>query len=163
MNPIRQLERDDDRNAFDCGVDSLNAWLKQMAGQNNRKRLTRTDVMVEPAAPQRVIGYYTLTGTSVETQGLPSKKRLPKRVSAVLLARLALDNNTKYRGQGLGESLLQHALHTAFQASNLIGVHCVVVEALNEDVVNFYTKYGFERCQNEPLRLVLFLDTYEDA
>ncbi|HKU00816.1 MAG TPA: GNAT family N-acetyltransferase [Paraburkholderia sp.] len=160
---IRQLKPDDDRNPFDCGVESLNTWLKQMAGQNDRKRLTRTYVMVASAAPQKVIGYYSLTAISAATEGLPSKKRLPEKVSAVLLARLALDNDKQYRGQGLGESLLMHALHTAFQASNLIGVHCIIVDALNEEVAKFYVKYGFVPFQNEPLRLVLLLDTFEQA
>ncbi|WP_293034866.1 GNAT family N-acetyltransferase [Paraburkholderia sp.] len=158
---IRQLETDDDRNSFDCGVESLNAWLKQMAGQNDRKRFTRTYVMVEADDPKKVIGYYSLMAISAETEGLPSKKRLPEKVSAVLLARLALDKN--YTGQGLGESLLMHALYTTSQASNLIGVHCVIVDALNEDVANkFYMPYGFAPFQNEPLRLVFFLETLKD-
>jgi predicted N-acetyltransferase YhbS len=111
---IRQLKKDDDRESFDCGVEPLNVWLQKMAGQNDRKRLTRTYVMVEPTDPQKVIGYYSLTAISAETEGMPSKKRLPEKVSAVLLARLALDNDKKYRGQGLGESLLMHAVYTAF-------------------------------------------------
>jgi GNAT superfamily N-acetyltransferase len=161
---IRQLEKDDDRDSFDCGVDSLNAWLKQMAGQNHRKRLSRTYVMARADDPQKVIGYYSLMAISAETEGLPSKKRLPEKVSAVLLARLALDKNKKYRGQGLGESLLMHALHTTLEASNLIGVHCVIVDALNEDVAKkFYMPYGFEPFEDEPLRLVLLLETLKDT
>ncbi|WP_434717207.1 GNAT family N-acetyltransferase (plasmid) [Paraburkholderia sp. A2RO-4L] len=160
---IRPLENDDDRSTFDCGVESLNVWLKQTAGQNERKRFTRTYVMVHPDDPKTVIGYYALMATSAETVGLPSKRRLPEKVSAVLLARLALDNNEKYRGQGLGESLLMHALYTANEASNLIGAHCVIVDALNEDVAPFYVKYGFEPFTTDPLRLVLLMDTLKQA
>jgi GNAT superfamily N-acetyltransferase len=160
---IRQLENDDDRSAFDCGVESLNVWLKQNAGQNERKRFTRTYVMVHPDDPKTVIGYHALMATSVETAGLPSKQRLPEKVSAVLLARLALDNNKKYRGQGLGESLLMHALHKASEASDLIGAHCLVVDALNEDVASFYIKYGFHPFTTDPLRLVLLMDTLNEV
>jgi GNAT superfamily N-acetyltransferase len=158
-----RVHNDDDRSTFDCGVESLNVWLKQTAGQNERKRFTRTYVMLHPDNPKTVIGYYALMATSAETVGLPSKQRLPEKVFAVLLARLALDNNEKYRGQGLGESLLMHALYTANEASNLIGAHCVIVDALNDDVAPFYMKYGFEPFTTDPLRLVLLMDTLKQA
>lgn len=88
---IRQLKESDDRNSFDCSVGSMNDWLRNIANQHQKKNLSRTYVATVPDDPQAMSGYYVLAATSVETAGMPSTK-LPRNVSAVLLAWLAVDN-----------------------------------------------------------------------
>jgi predicted GNAT family N-acyltransferase len=149
---IRSLDSQDDRSSFDCGVASLNDWLQRMAKQHQEKNLSRTFVATTADGPKRIIGYYALAATSVETEGMSSKK-LPRNVSAVLLARLAVDKNNK--GQGLGEYLLMHALDAVTHTAEAVGVQCVVVEAVDEHAVNFYKKYGFMSLTHEPLTLFL--------
>lgn len=153
---IRRLEEGDDRSRFDCGVGSLNEWLRSIAGQHQKKNLSRTYVAALAGAPGTVIGYYALAATAVETEGMPGVG-LPRSVSAVLLGRLAVDS--KYKGQGLGEELLAHALDTALSASAAIGVQCVVVDAIDESAVGFYWKYGFAPFTNVPRRLFLPIAT----
>jgi GNAT superfamily N-acetyltransferase len=149
---IRSLETNDDRSSFDCGVASLNDWLHKTAKQHQEKNLSRTFVAILPGDPHRIAGYYALAATSVETAGMSSKK-LPRNVSAVLLARLAVDKNNK--GQGLGEYLLMHALDAVVRTATTVGVQCVVVDAINDDATNFYKKYGFESLTDKPLTLFL--------
>jgi GNAT superfamily N-acetyltransferase len=149
---IRSLNPKNDRSSFDCGVTSLNEWLKKTAKQNQEKNLSRTFVAILPSDPHRIVGYYALAATSVETAGMSGKK-LPRNVSAVLLARLAVDKNNK--GQGLGEYLLMHALDAVVSTAETVGVQCVVVEAIDDEAANFYKKYGFAPLTNEPLTLFL--------
>lgn len=150
---IRRLEASDDRSNFDCGVGLLNEWFRQTANQHQRKNLSRTYVAILPDDPRMVVGYYALAATSVETDGMPSRQRLPRNVSAVLLARLAVDK--RYMGQGLGEFLLAHALDTVVTTAAAVGVQCVVVDALDDNAAGFYRKYGFQPFTSAPLRLVL--------
>ncbi|MBK5238680.1 MAG: hypothetical protein JJE28_06170 [Actinomycetales bacterium] len=44
---IVPFSRKYDRASFDCGVDSLNDWLKSQAGQQERKGNTRTFLAVD--------------------------------------------------------------------------------------------------------------------
>lgn len=62
-----------DRQHFDCGVESLNNYLKVMANQQSQKDNTRTFVLVEEQNSERVIGYYTLTMTPIDLSALPDK------------------------------------------------------------------------------------------
>jgi len=153
---IRPLNLKDDRSTFDCGTGSLNDWLQKTARQHQEKNLSRTYVAVPADDPGRVVGYYALAATLVQTDGMQGRK-LPREVSAVLLARLAVDKSSK--GQGLGGCLLMHALEAVVATGGIIGVQCVVVDAVDEPAANFYEKYGFVPLANRPRRLVLPLDT----
>jgi predicted N-acetyltransferase YhbS len=157
---IRRLEANDNRSDFDCGVSSMNEWLQKMANQHQQKNITRTYVATLPADPQKIVGYYALSAFLVETEGMPVK-RLPDKVSAVLLARLAVDKN--HKGQGLGEYLLGQALDTILTTAESVGVQCAVVDAIDENAAKFYRKYGFEPFTDEPFRLFLPVATIKQA
>jgi GNAT superfamily N-acetyltransferase len=139
----------------------MNDWLQKTAAQHQQKDLSRTYVAILPDDPDTIVGYYALAATSVETDGMPGKQRLPRKVSAVLLARLAVDKD--HRGQGLGEYLLAHALDIVLDTAERIGVQCVIVDALDHDAAGFYRKYGFESFTEAPLRLVLPIATIRQA
>jgi hypothetical protein len=49
------FERDD----FCCGVESLDTYLRSLAGQYERRHLGRTYVAIRPGETQ-VLGYYTI-------------------------------------------------------------------------------------------------------
>lgn len=157
---IQRLKENDDRSSFDCGVSSMNDWLRNIAGQHQKKNLSRTYVATAPDNPRAIMGYYALAATSVETDGMPGAK-LPRNVSAVLLARLAVD--VKYQGQRLGEELLMHALDKVLTTAEAAGVQCVVVDAIDDHAAAFYTKYGFEPFTAAPLRLFLPVATIKQA
>lgn len=90
-----------------------------------------------------------------------SSRKLPRNVPAVLLARLAVANDSK--GQGLGEYLLMHALDAIVTTAATIGAQCVVVDAIDAKAAGFYEKYGFLRLTTNPLRLFLPLATIREA
>jgi GNAT superfamily N-acetyltransferase len=130
------------RNRFDCGVEILNNYLRIMANQQSSKDNSRTFVLEDENNPEYIIGYYTLTMTSINLDALPRK--LPKKhknaQSASLIARLAVDK--RYSKQGFGEWLLIDALKKLLSASETVAFPIIIVDA-KEGVIQFYKKFGF--------------------
>jgi len=143
---IQLLEKNHNRNDFTCEEDSLTEYIRKQVSQDIRKRLAICFVAVDN--DQNVIGYYTLTSESLGRELIPDKylKQVPKNYNApvILLGRMARDIKTK--GTGLGEYLLMDALFRSYKLSNKsIGAMAGVVDPINEKVVEFYKKYGFEQ------------------
>ncbi len=130
------------RNRFDCGIDPLNNYLKNIANQQAQKDNTRTFVLQDPIENSHIIGFYTLTMVSLDAQGLPVGLQKKHRFSSAagLIARLAVD--FRYRGLGFGEWLLVDALKKLLYASDMAAFPLIVVDAKEGSGV-FYEKYGF--------------------
>ena len=95
---------------------------------------------------QRVLGYYTLASGAIETDSLPATqaKKLPRHaVPVILLARLAVDQSV--HGTGVGGLLLRDALTRSLDLSEKLGIHAVVVDALDAGARTFYERFGFIR------------------
>ncbi|MCP4043482.1 MAG: GNAT family N-acetyltransferase [Gammaproteobacteria bacterium] len=157
---IAPLGKQHDRKSFDCGENSLNQYLHRYASQDIRRRINRVFVASPPDAPQQVIGYYSLSAGSLDATALPEafRRRLPRYpVPVVLLWRLAV---AEYRqGMGLGSILLADALRRIAQASQVMAVYAVVVDALNDQAVEFYGQFGFISLPSQPLKLFLPMDS----
>jgi ribosomal protein S18 acetylase RimI-like enzyme len=156
---IQRLGAGHDRDAFDCGVESLNTFLQRYAGQNERHGICQTYVAVLPDAA-RVQGYYALSAGSIAFDQVPEplRKRLPKYpIPVAHLGRLAVDRQAQ--GQGLGELLLLDAFERIVRAAEAIGIHAVEVRAIDEPARGFYLKYGFVELCDDPLHLYLALAT----
>ena len=154
------LGKSHDRKSFDCGEQSLNEYLRQYANQNIKRRINKVFVASPPEAPQQVIGYYGLSAGSLDAGNLPEdlRKKLPRYpVPVVLLGRLAVAES--HQGQGLGSILLVDALQRIVQASQVMAVYAVVVDALNARAAEFYQQFGFIPLPNQPLKLFLPMDT----
>jgi ribosomal protein S18 acetylase RimI-like enzyme len=155
MVTIEKLSSRHDRSGFDCGSEALNAYLKQYAGQHERKGMGRTYVAVDEGE-ERVLGHYTISSGAVAFDTVPEK--LPHHpIPVALIGRLAVDNGAS--GRGVGETLLIHALRSAQQASEIVGLYAVVVDALNQQAKNFYIKYGFNELSEDHLHLYLPMKT----
>lgn len=132
------------KNAFDCGVPKLNDYLKQYAGQNDRKGIAKTFVAILKEDGNEVVGYYTISMSSITFDSLPEqlRKRLPRYpVPAMLIGQLAVD--TSMQGRGLGKRLLMDALSKAVRLADEVGIFAVRVDALDDESKQFYLKYGF--------------------
>lgn len=142
MQTVALDKKKHDRKRFNCGVEALNNYLNIMANQQATKDNTRTFVLEDASAPAHIIGYYTLTMTSLDLASLPSKlqKKHKSVHSAGLIARLAVDK--RYAGQCLGEWLLIDSLKKLLVASDSVAFPFVVVDA-KEGAIGFYIKFGF--------------------
>lgn len=157
---IAPLGKQHDRKAFDCGEQSLNQYLHRYAGQDIRRRVNRVFVASFLDRPQQVVGYYSLSAGSLDATDLPEalERRLPKYpVPAALLGRLAVTQSCQ--GKGLGSILLVDALQRVAQASQVMAVYTMVVDALNAEAVRFYAQFGFTPLPSQPLKLFLPMDS----
>jgi GNAT superfamily N-acetyltransferase len=74
-----------------------------------------------------------------------------------LLGRLAVDKH--YQGQGLGSILLADAVKRVEQASSVLAVYAIVVDALNLNAARFYQQFGFIPFPDKPMKLFLPLES----
>jgi GNAT superfamily N-acetyltransferase len=136
---------------FDSGEASLDDWLIRMALQQQRKNYVRTRVLVLDEAPTHILGYYALTPCEVDTEHMPTAKRLPRRIGGILLARLAV--NRSAQGRGYGDVLLADAIATTRLSIGGIGGIGLFADAIHERAAAFYHRVGFESFRDDPLRL----------
>lgn len=149
------LNKQHERDSFDCGELALNNYLKQYASQHAKNNVSRTFV-AEANNARQVLGYYTLSAGSLTFDNMPSRiqKKLPKYpIPVVRVGRLAVDKQAQR--SGLGEYLLMDALRRCVMVTNEIGIVGVVVDAKHEKAKSFYLKYGFCELMNAPLTLFL--------
>lgn len=75
---IQPLGADHDRSAFSCGVPALDRYLREQAGQDARRRVAAPFVAMADGA--KVLGFYTLSATSIELTDVPAvlSKKLPR-------------------------------------------------------------------------------------
>ena len=153
---VEPLSRHHDRAAFSSGVEPLDRYLREQAGQDARRRVAVPFVLCEGKG-NAVLGYYTLSASSIDVGAWPEDvaKKLPKYplVPVTLLGRLAVD--ARLRGKGAGEHLFMDALRRALEASRQVASSAVVVDAKDDLVASFYEHYGFMRFADQPRRLFL--------
>ena len=152
---IRRLDKSHDRSAFDCGQPMLNDWLKDRAGQFDRRDLSRTFVATR-LEETIVVGYYAISTHQVVHDVLPADeaKGLPRLdIPVVLIGRLAVDQSVQ--GQGLGALLLVDALRRSWRISEQVGIRAVEVDALDDAARSFCLKFGFRSLLDDPRHLFM--------
>ncbi|MEI8299830.1 MAG: GNAT family N-acetyltransferase [Pseudomonadota bacterium] len=154
---VEELDtRRHDRAGFDCAVEVLNRYLRNLAAQHRAKGIATTFVLVDADQPDRILGYYTLSAAtlSFETLTEVDRKGLPAYpIPAVRIGRLA--GAVSARRQGIGELLLQNAIKRILRARGTLGVFAVVVEAKDSAAEAFYRKYGFRLCDADARQFYL--------
>jgi len=145
------LTDEHDLASFDCGKPALNAWLKTRALGNQRNGFT---VVVVVHDEGRVVGYYGLSPTAVEPAVLPRKIRTgqpPNPIPCLLLGQLAMD--LAYANRGVGTALVGHALERAVLGARFTGGRALLVRAIDEDAIGFWSRRGFLSSPSDPYLL----------
>jgi GNAT superfamily N-acetyltransferase len=149
------------REGFDCGEAALNQFLRQQAGQQQRKGLSKTYVALADDGVD-VLGFVTVSAGQVAAAQLPPTLKLPRYPVPILrVGRLAVD--TRHQGQGIGQDLLAFALRLALEFSRQVGLYAVVVDAKHEKAGAFYQRLGFIQTLDNPLCLFLPLATLQQS
>ena len=153
---IEPLSSAHNKKDFCCGKSLLDKYLHEQASQDLKRRLCTVSVLVDA---HRVIGYYTLSSTSISRDHVPEevRKRMPPsyhNLPAILLGRLAIDRN--YKGSGLGEHLLLDALKKSHEvAFSQVGAMAVIVDPLDAEAEAFYSKYDFMKLDSGKMFLTM--------
>lgn len=147
---IAKLSIEHDPSAFDCGHQTLNAFIRLHALPSQRAHISQTYVAV--------VGYHTLAVGDVSHGDAPERlaKGLPRYpVPILLLARLAVDQT--WQGRGLGAALVGDAMRRTLRVADIAGVRALLAHAKDEAARRFYTHLGFEPFPGEPLILYRLL------
>jgi predicted GNAT family N-acyltransferase len=129
---------------FSCGKAKLDEYIRKQAKQDMKGKVAACFVLSDDN--KAIKGYYTLSNGSVPRSKIPEDfiKNLPKykELPVTLLGRLAVNNI--FQGQKLGSLLLLDALKRSLDtALNSIASMAVIVDPIDEQAIDFYTKYGF--------------------
>jgi len=155
---IEVIQSFHNRDAFDCGVDDPNLFIKRQARQaTERKRISTTYVASSLESPSQIIGYYTLVNYSVIVPpSLRVYKTYPHPLLAIKLARLAIDQ--KWQSRGFGELLLVDAIRKTVEVSGMIANIGLFVDPSTSSIVEFYKGYGFAKVEpTDPEKLEMWL------
>lgn len=144
------------RSCFSCGNESLDNYIRKQASQDLKKRIATVFVLIDSPNTD-VIAYYTLSSYTIDIANLDETFAfmLPRYplLPATLLGRLAVDNT--WKAQGMGKIVLIDALKKVLNAITQVALLAIVVEAIDENAVSFYQKYGFQEFKQYPLKLYL--------
>lgn len=128
---------------FDCGKGSLNSWLEQRARSNEVAGGSRTYILL--TMDGEVAGFYTLSNYCIGHEGMRAtlRRNMPDPIPAVLLGRLAISQ--KYHGNGIGRSLLRHAIENACKVAKITGAALFITEPIDSSASDFYKHCGFSQ------------------
>ena len=136
------------RAAFSCGVEPFDRYLRQQAGQEQRRNVAVPYVMVDTGTGA-LAGYYTLSAFTIVPASLPpaTSRKLPCYAAypAILIGRI----------------LLVDALGCCLDLSAEIGAIAVVVDAKDEAARAFYEHLRFLRRLDNDGRLYIPMATIE--
>jgi GNAT superfamily N-acetyltransferase len=158
------IGRQHDRRSFDCGSPALNEYLDRYARQNHASGGAKTFVAVSPAAPARVLGFYSISPGSIAFTRVPAKlsKGLGHyEVPVFRLGRLAVDRSVQ--GRGLGGDLLLAAGERTLAVAAEVGGVALAIDAKDEQAARWYERFGALALLDDPRKLILPLTVLADA
>lgn len=140
---IRPLAASDDTDGFRSGEEGLDRYLRRHALENQEDSFLGVTYVLAPVGCGRIIGFVTVTGSSVEPGTLPSvASGKPRYAMPVLrLARLGVDRSEQHKGYG--RELVQFVFASALAQCAAVGCVGIIVDA-KPDAVGFYEHLKFE-------------------
>lgn len=153
---IRPLDASIYTASFQCGSKPLDEYIRRYASQDVRKNVAKVFVAMPENNPQQLAGFFTLSAGSVCCSSLPETlaRKLPRYpVPVALIGRLAVD--AKFQGNGLGSILLADACQKVAQASSVLAVAGIIVDAKDEKAIAFYAYFGFIPLRGQADRMML--------
>ena len=154
------LTRRHDRAGFDCGVSALDEYLLRYARQNHESGGAKTFVATPSSTSRTILGYYTISPGAIAFAEVPADvtKRLGRyEVPVFRLGRLAVA--VSMQGKGLGGELLLAAGARALAVAQEVGGVALAIDAKDNRAAAWYERFGALRLLDDPLKLVLPLDT----
>ena len=145
-----------DRASFQCGEPALDEFLQKYAAQQTAKGINTVFVLVNPAQPSQIMGFYTLSAAQIDVQHLSDaeRKKLPGYpIPCFRMGRLA--RHKDHHGERLGEMLIGCAVDRCLNARRLVGAYALLVDAKHDKAKSFYEHYGFIACADAAMTLYL--------
>ncbi|OEI82492.1 GNAT family N-acetyltransferase [Brucella sp. BO3] len=143
---------------------------------SKKDKLSKADairVFVLTSASGELMGFYALNVHSVDYQDLPAQyaKNRPSHGNIPAAHISMIGVNSRFQGQGFGETLLVDAMERIVMVADQIGISVIMLDVLDcGDVENtarrlrLYTeRFGFTPLPSNPLRLFIPIKTVRAA
>lgn len=153
---IRALDSSVNTSDFQCGRKPLDDYIRRYASQDVRRNIARVFIATPDDDLQQLAGFFTLSAGSVSCSSLPSAlaRKLPRYpIPVALIGRLAVSR--EFRGKGLGSILLADACKKVSQASSVLAVAGIIVDAKDDEAISFYRHFGFMPLQGQAGKMLL--------
>ena len=153
---IRPLDAFINAAEFQCGSEPLNDYIRRYASQDVRRNISRVFIATPENDPRQPSGFFTLSAGSVSCSSLPASlaRKLPRYpVPVALIGRLGVEK--KFQGKGLGSILLADACQKVSQASSVLAMAGIIIDAKDDDAISFYKHFGFIPLQGQGGRMLL--------
>jgi GNAT superfamily N-acetyltransferase len=151
------------REAFDCGEEALNDFLRRYARKSHELGGAKTFLAIDDT-DKAILGFYSLSPAAVEYARTPEivRRGLARHdLPGFRLARLAVDR--RFQGRGIGGQLLLAACRRCILAAAEVGGVVLIIDAKNAGVAGWYARYGAVPLQDAPLTLLAPLATIAAA
>ena len=155
------IAKSHDRQAFDCGDQTMNGYLQRFARQSHEQNASKTFCAIDSASPNCILGFYTITPSAIAHADVPAalaKGLARHEVAGFKLARLA--TSAAMAGQGLGGQLLAAAALRCLRIAAESGGLLLIIDAKSERAARWYAGYGAKPLEAKPLTLVMPLTTF---
>ena len=141
---------------FNCGETFINDFLVSDALIWQSMDLTSCTVLVNDNSD--VIGFYTLSFSSIHKKYFPKENMPIRDISVVLLGMFGVDK--RYRGEDLGAMLLIDAIKSTYELYPKFGFKALILDALNDKSAAYFEHQGFTRL-GESRKMILTIQDIE--
>ncbi|MBO5434572.1 hypothetical protein J6A31_01960 [bacterium] len=147
---------------FDCGLDSVNHFLKTEALQNNKDLLSKTYVVTQDRQ-KNVIAYITICPHILSNNEINYviNRKYSYKAPAILIAQLGVDKN--FKGYNIGKSLICMCFEEIVKVSKYLNFFAVIVDAANNDLIPYYEHQGFKSFRENKKRLYIKVKNIIDS
>jgi hypothetical protein len=137
-------------------------FFRNRASKEHKLHLSDTYVLVDDSDVSVVLGFFTILGSTILVDGIPSeyKKRLPDypRISTILVGRMGRDFNlTK---AGFGKIVLKEAMRSSLERGSFFALE---LYSKNESLTKYYERFGFIQLIDNNRHLILPYSTLAKA
>lgn len=135
---------------------ALDEYIRRLAEQHKRRGISSVYVLVDSAAPEFILGFYTLSAAEVDVTQLAEadRKRLPRYpVPCFRMGRMAC--RTDQQGRGIGKLLVACAVDRCLKARAQVAAYALIVDAKDGVAKSFYAHFGFKPLLDRGLTLYL--------
>lgn len=143
--------------AFDCGNETLNKWLRESASHARSMGTANTYVFSRGG---HVIAYYTLSAHRIQSAELPPSlvHGTPKAIPAYLIGKLGV--TLSEQGKSVGQSILTDAFLRACRATESgPSARLIAVDAIDDNAIAFYKRENFHSSPLHPQQMYIKMST----
>jgi ribosomal protein S18 acetylase RimI-like enzyme len=145
-----------DRSSFCCGNDRIDKYFRETVSQDVKRNYVKCFAAVE-VETERLAGFYTLSANGIPLTDIPDdlKKKMPRYPTVPVGLIGWLGRHVDFMGLGLGEALLFDAIKRIAN-NTTVGLHAIIVDAIDDKAVEFYRGFGFVRlAADQPNRMYM--------